>query len=368
MDIAERASDSTIRLAAIGDLLMTTRPGEKAPGRGLEALSDDLRRLFASCDIVLANLECTLTGIVRIETEPRVFTTEAQLLGLAQAGINAVSLANNHAFDGGDEGFKRVVALLEKQKISWFGAGLNSAEARQPCILDVKGVRIALIGAVDASTGARRFAGPESSGVAPFDLGILCQEIRLLRSQVDHILVSPHWGQERFRFPSPEQIRQAHALVDAGASMVIGHHPHVIQGMERYKEGTIAYSLGNFLANNVYWDNGDFLTWNRFERTGCILLAELDKKGIRNVEQVPAYDNGRVIAMDKAGKGKRYLRNANQMLIPEVTSVRYRREEFRVHTLLPIFSHFRWEKLRRIRPSHFKKTLSLLSEQEEKQF
>lgn len=341
MDIAERASDSTIRLAAIGDLLMTTRPGEKAPGRGLEALSDDLRRLFASCDIVLANLECTLTGIVRIETEPRVFTTEAQLLGLAQAGINAVSLANNHAFDGGDEGFKRVVALLEKQKISWFGAGLNSAEARQPCILDVKGVRIALIGAVDASTGARRFAGPVSSGVAPFDLGILCQEIRLLSSQVDHILVSPHWGQERFRFPSPDQIRQAHALVDAGASMVIGHHPHVIQGMERYKEGTIAYSLGNFLANNVYWDNGDFLTWNRFERTGCILLAELDKHHIRHIIQIPVSDNGKTIAADTAGRGKEYQHKANRLLLKEISAGRCRAETFRVRILLPILAKLR---------------------------
>ena len=125
IDIAEMTSGSTIRLAAIGDLLLTTRPEDKAPGRGLEALSDDLRKLFASCDIVLANLECTLAGAEKIDTEPRVFSSEAQLLGLAAAGINVVSLANNHAFDGGDEGFKRVVALLEKQKRChnnhWYG-------------------------------------------------------------------------------------------------------------------------------------------------------------------------------------------------------------------------------------------------------
>jgi poly-gamma-glutamate synthesis protein (capsule biosynthesis protein) len=350
MDVREMTSTSTIRLAAIGDLLLTTRPGEKAPGRGLEALSDELRRLFASCDIVLANLECTLTGTERIETEPRVFTTEAQLLGLAQAGINAVSLANNHAFDGGDEGFRRLVVLLEKQSISWFGAGLNSTDAGRPCILDIKGIRVAMIGAVDASTGTRRFAGPSSSGVAAFDTENLCQKIKLLSGQVDHIVVSPHWGQERFRFPSPEQIRQAHTLIDAGASMVIGHHPHVIQGMELYRARPIVYSLGNFFVNHVYWDNGDFLTWNRFERTGCILLAELDKTRAKQVKQIPATDNGRTISADITARGGRYLRKANKLLEREITGARYRRENLRVRILLPVLAKLRWDNLRRLRP------------------
>ncbi len=357
MDVPAMTSDSTIRLAAIGDLLLTTRPGEKAPGRGFEALSEDLRKLFASCDIVLANLECTLTGEERVDTEPRVFSSEAQLLGLAAAGINIVSLANNHAFDGGDEGFGRLVVLLEKQKISWFGAGLNSADAGRACILDIKGVRVAMIGAVDASTGARRFAGPASSGVAPFDLEFLCQKIKLLSGQVDHIIVSPHWGQERFRFPSPEQIRQAHTLIDAGASMVIGHHPHVIQGMELYQAHPIVYSLGNFVANHVYWDNGDFLTWNRFERTGCILLAELDRTRINHVKQIPAIDNGKTISTGITERGNGYLRKANKLLGEDITVTRYRRESLRVRFLLPILAKLRWDNLRCLPPPHIIKAL-----------
>jgi poly-gamma-glutamate capsule biosynthesis protein CapA/YwtB (metallophosphatase superfamily) len=335
-------SSSSVRFAAIGDLLLTTPRGAVAPGRGLEALSDELRQLFASCDIVLANLECTLPGKEMVPTEPRVFTSEAQVLGLAEAGINTVSLANNHAFDGGNEGFKKLTDLLDRQKIAWFGAGLTLSDAGRPLILDIKGIRLAIIGAVDASSGMNQFSGPSQSGVPQLDEKSLCQQIKLLSGNIDQIILSPHWGHERFRFPSPEQIRSGHAFIDAGAAMVLGHHPHVVQGMEFYKECPIIYSLGNFIANHVYWDSGDFLTWNRFERTGCIILAELEKCRIKSVKRIPVFDDGRSISIDASGRGERYLRNANQMLAKGVTRNRYRRENFRVSLILPILSRLRW--------------------------
>ncbi len=354
---------ATIRLAAIGDLLLTTQPGEHQPGRGLEALSPEIRQIFATCDIVLANLECTLPGKEMVATEPRVFTSEAQICGLAKAGINVVSLANNHAFDAGDEGFGRITALLEKQNIAWFGAGLTLSDAIRPCLMEIRGIRIAIIGAVDESSGIHRFAGPASSGVPSLDCENICSQIVKLRSCADHVIISPHWGHERFRFPSPEQIKQAHEFIGAGASIVMGHHPHVVQGMELYQKCPIAYSLGNFFVNPVYWESGDFLTWNRFERTGCILLVELDKSEIINVRQIPVYDDGEKIIIDVKGPGERYLRSANHMLDREITVSRYRRENFRVHTLLPIISHLRWNKIQRFRPSHIHRLLRFLQNQ-----
>jgi len=355
----EVTSPLGIRLAAIGDLLLTTRPGEGLAGRGLETLSEEIRQLFESCDIVLANFECTLPGENLVATEPRVFTSVSQTQGLMDAGINVVTLGNNHAFDAGDEGLKDLTALLNNLNISWLGAGLTSAEASRPLILTVKGLRIAIIAVVDASSGMYRFAGPASSGVAPFDEQFLCQQIEELRRQVDHIIISPHWGDERFRFPSPKQIEEAHTLIDAGASMILGHHPHVVQGMEFYQNSPIVYSLGNFLANHVYWDNGDFLTWNRFEHTGCILLADLDQHGIHNVQQIPVYDNGQTIDIDTSRRGKRYINRANRLLERGVSPARYRRETFRARTLLPIKSQLRWGKLRRLQPRHFRKVLKL---------
>ena len=324
-------------------------------------MSGEIRRLFASCNMVLANLECTLPGKELVATEPRVLTSEAQVLGLAEAGINVVSLANNHAFDAGNEGFLKLTGLLDRQNIRWFGAGLTLSDATRPCILNIKGIRIALLGTVDASSGMKGFAGPASSGVPPLECESLGNQIRDLVGDADHILISPHWGHERFRFPSPEQIRQAHAFIDAGASLVLGHHPHVIQGMELYRKNPIAYSLGNFFVNHVYWENGDYLTFSRFERTGCILLAELNKNEVIAVQQVPVFDNGEIITIDNTGKGQRYLRKANRILMRGATVRRYEREGSRARTLLPILSKLRWENLRRLRPSYLSRLSKLFS-------
>ena len=351
-----------VRLAAVGDLLLTTKRGETSPGRGLEALSDEVRDVLTTCDIVLANLECTLPGREMVPTEPRVFTTEAQIRTLQDAGINVVTLGNNHTFDSFDEEFQHTIDILEHLDIKWCGAGFSLNEAYQPVIVKVNGISIAIIGMVDASSGMNRFAGESTSGVAPLEMNQLCRHISTLRTQVDHIIISPHWGDERFRFPSPQQIKQAHAFADSGASLILGHHPHVLQGMENYQGTTIAYSLGNFFANHVYWDNGDFLTWNRFERTGCILIAELDRTGIHNVQQIPIFDDGTTIRIEKSGWGDRCLDKANHLLARGITPTRYRRETFRVRTLRPILSHLRWTKLRRIRPEHFRKAAKLFSQ------
>lgn len=351
-----------LRLAAIGDLLLTTKPGAKKPGRGLEALSAELRNLLKSCDIVLANLECTLPGSKTIDSEPRVFTTEAQLQTLIDAGINVVTLGNNHTFDAFDAGFKNITDILDRLNIQWCGAGYNHEEACKPIIIETNGVRVAIIGIVDASSGMNRFAGDTGSGVAPFNINQLCDQIKALHPKVDHIIISPHWGDERFRFPAPLHIKQAHALVEAGADLILGHHPHVLQGMENYRKATIVYSLGNFFANHVYWNNGDFLTWNRFERTGCVLLAELDKTGIRNQQQIPIFDNGTTIDIEKSGHGERTLQKINLFLNQGITPARYQQETFRVRTIKPILNHLNWNKLRRIRPGHLHKALHLFSQ------
>jgi len=355
-----------IRFAAVGDLLLTAGPCGVSHGRGLEALSDGVLELFASCDIVFANIECTLAGCKTVPTEPRVVSTEKQIKSLRNTGINVVTLGNNHMFDCLDEGFHRMRDVLSGLGIPWCGAGLNIEEAFQPAIIETHGLLLAFLGIVDKSSGPFRFADKSTSGVTPFDTGMICRIIKNLRCKVDHVIISPHWGEERFRIPSPEQIKQARAFVDAGASMVLGHHPHVIQGMEIYRGSPIAYSLGNFIANDVYWTNGDCLTWSRFERTGCIFVAELDSNGIHNVQQIPIFDDGKTVCIKKSGWGYRCLRKVNRFLDQGVTPKQYKREKFRIHTIKPILSHLRWSELRRIRLKHIRKAIQLLLQKEEK--
>lgn len=353
-------ANTRIRLAAVGDLILVAGPGRDNPGRGIEALSEDIRRLFSDCDVVFGNLECTLPGSGTVSSEPRLVSTATQIETLRGAGFDVVSLANNHTFDCLDEGFHRLRDALTDMGIRWFGAGDDLEEALEPAMVQVKGITLAFIGVVDATSGASRFAGPASSGVAPNDPDIVCPKIKKLRGEADHVIVSPHWGDERFRFPSPRQIRQAHAFVDAGASMVLGHHPHVLQGLEIYRGKPIIYSLGNFLSNPVHYTNGDVLVWDRFERASCILLADINKSSIDRVRQVPVFDDGHSVSIDRSGWTECCIRRANRLLAGGVTDQQYSREAFRVRKVKPIIDHLCWDELKRLRPAKVISALRLL--------
>jgi poly-gamma-glutamate synthesis protein (capsule biosynthesis protein) len=349
--------DRPIRLAAVGDLLFVTKPWDPSSGRGLESLAPDTKELLSSCDIVFANLECTLPGPEKVPTEPRVICSEGQIRSLVDAGVHVVTLANNHAFDCMEEGFHRLRAMLADLGVSWFGAGDTLKEALEPAVVDVQGESFAFVGAVDPSTGPCRFAGESASGVPLFEAERMCTAVAELKARVDHVIVSLHWGRERFRMPSPIQIQQAHALIEAGADMILGHHAHVLQGLEIYAGAPIAYSLGNFLTNNVYWSNGDFLTWSRFERTGCLVVAEFNSTGPPTLRQVPTFDDGEKIRIEESPQGRRRLAKVNGFLAHGVTPERYQREAFRVNRIHPVLSRLRWSNIRRLRPRHFTKAL-----------
>lgn len=351
-----------IKIAVVGDLLLTAKPDSNEPQRGLETLSDEILDIFADADIVLANLECTLPSEDNVKTEPRVFSSVEQIKSIKGSGINLVTLGNNHCFDGKDEGFKQLTERLNDLAIPYFGAGLNYHEASKAATFEINGVTVAFIAAVDPSSGMNQFANKESSGVAKLDQAELCQQITELEKQYDHVIVTPHWGDERFRIPSMKQIEQSHAFIDAGAVMVAGHHPHVLQGLEQYRNASIVYSLGNFFANPVYWQNGDALNWNRFERTGCILVAEFDKHSLLSTQQIPIFNNGATLIVEKSGWGDRCLTNVNHRLAHGVTPRNYQREAFLVRTIKPILSQLQWTKIRRIRSGHFRKLIKLFSQ------
>lgn len=351
--------NKTIQFAAVGDLLLTARSSNR-PGRGLGALSDEIQSLFKSRDLVFANLECTLEGDEKIPTEPRLLTTETQIRSLGQSGIDCVSLGNNHAFDYYDQGFIRLREMLSGIGIRWCGAGLNIQEAMEPVLYDIQGIRLAILGVVDRSSGIDRFAGENNSGVTPLGTERVCSRIRELKQTVDHVIVSPHWGMERFRIPSPDQMDQARTFADAGASLVLGHHPHVVQGMERVGNVPVMYSLGNFMSSHVYWDSGDYLNWSKFERVGCIFICEFSKTSLLSVEQIPVYDDGVCIEIDKTGWGEKCIAKVNRFLASGVTQKIYNREAFRVNKVLPVISHLSWQGVKKIRPRHFIKAYKKL--------
>jgi len=360
-DPSRSAPSSTVRLAAVGDLLLLDDPTVPDRPRDVAALLAPVRHLWADCDLVLGNLECTLPGRGdTVPTEPRVITTPDALRGLRAAGFDVVSLGNNHAFDAGLDGFLQVRDLLRNLGVACFGAGTTLDEAAAPAILTVRDTRVAFLGAVDARSGAGRFAAPDRWGVAPLDLPRLLDQVRDLRRRIDHVVVSVHWGEERFLIPSPEQIAQARALLDAGAVFIHGHHPHVLQGIESHPRGLIAYSLGNFAAAEVPFTDGTRIHWNRTERTGCVLTVDLAPDANPTHSATTTYDDSHAVLPDPTDVGRRRLARASRALARGISLARYRRHHLWVKTLRPALAFLRGARLKTLRPRHIARALASL--------
>lgn len=265
------------------------RPKDELIGWGFERV----RGLTARADLFVVNLECPFTE--RGEKVPKNFNFRArpELVGaLAAGGVDLVSLANNHLVDFGPEGLFDTVNTLDTHGIGHFGAGRTLTEARAPAVVERKGVTLAFLGyfflgdrnieppqviATDAQPGV---AGHFSDAAALE--AMLVADVRAAKRRADHVIPFFHWGREGRGQPEPYQQHLARAAIDAGASAVLGSHPHVLQGLEVYRGAPIAYSLGNFVFGGN-WDPKD-------KRTALLELV-LTKQAVKAVRVVPAFSD-----------------------------------------------------------------------------
>lgn len=155
--------------------------------------------------------------------------------------------------DFGAVGLIEVRAKLAEAGIPSVGAGPSHAEAVAPVILEIRGQRVGILAYCDVDQVSPLYAGPATAGVARWDARTCLNQIRQLRSTVDWVIVNMHWGVELSQLPSTQQREWARTLVDAGADVILGHHPHVLQPIEIVGHAVIAYSLGNFLFSGAYW-------------------------------------------------------------------------------------------------------------------
>lgn len=232
---------------AVGDIMLAgsgaplfRRTGYDYP---FAAISATLRQ----GDLNIGNLE---SPIARVGEEYagkkfRFRADPAAAAALQRAGFSHLSLANNHILDFGPGGLRETMATLDGLGISHAGAGPDLGSARQESIVTVRGVRIALL-AYSLTYPAEFYAGGDRAGTAPGYENYYRADIARARKSSDYVVVSFHWGAECAEFPKDYQRVTAHRAIDAGADVILGHHPHVLQGIEYYKSGVIFYSLGNF--------------------------------------------------------------------------------------------------------------------------
>lgn len=171
---------------------------------------------------------------------------------LADVGFDLMTLANNHALDYGEASLHEGVQLLAAQNIASVGAGRNSAEAHAPHIVTINGIQIGFLSYVNVPVEWRGFdtetwtATENSTGLAWGTGEGISADVRALTPTVDHVIVVLHSGYEYQETPSPIQYDLSHAAINAGATLVVGHHAHVLQGVETTESGAIVYGLGNF--------------------------------------------------------------------------------------------------------------------------
>lgn len=234
-----------LRLGFTGDVCLGGQLRELIALHGPEFPFTGAAPALRAVDLLVGNLECCL---VRDSTGPEarrfMAVPAAHADGLRAAGFHAMSLANNHMMDCGTDGLTATLARLGDLGIGAFGAGPDLPHAEQPLVLERGGRRVALLA---ASGFADTNAGHGRPGTAPLDRARLGERVRAARALADLVVVALHADLEFSSYPAPWRLRLSRWLVDQGAAIVVQHHPHVCQGVERYRNGLIAYSLGNFV-------------------------------------------------------------------------------------------------------------------------
>ncbi|MEG0371083.1 MAG: CapA family protein [Clostridium sp.] len=232
---AETSNDITITISGVGDCTLGSDINSK--GNSFDSVykkKKDPSYFFTGVydvlskdDITIANLEGPLTSNGKRADKEFSFRGRPEYTGILTKGsVDAVTLANNHSMDYGQVGFDDTKKYLEDASINWFGYNNKS-------IMEKKGVKIGLLG----------FKAWNNSNELKNNVKV---SIDKLKKDVDMIVVSFHWGEEGAMFPNSIQTSLGRLAIDSGAELVLGHHPHVIQGIESYKGKNIIYSLGNF--------------------------------------------------------------------------------------------------------------------------
>lgn len=254
--LAQVARLPRLTLAAAGDCMFDRGVRAVCAERGREWPLSAVRDIMAAADVAFLNLETSIArGGARLPGKGIWFRSAPEFAQeLADAGIDVVTLANNHVLDYDDPAFDETLSNLSAAGIDVCGGGKNMAEARRPAVLSANGISVAFLGYSEFAhiywsvARPKRFvAGEASPGISPWDRGAIVEDIRRAKRLADHVVVSFHWGDEYVSMPADRQVQLAHAAIDAGASVVHGHHPHVLQPVEVYHGGVIFYSLGNFV-------------------------------------------------------------------------------------------------------------------------
>ena len=212
-----------------------------------------VRDYLSNADLTLANFENPVLENAVYHPEDPTFNGDLRLLPiLTDAGIDGVTLANNHILDAGVPGLEETLGHLDDAGISYGGAGADLDATREPMIFDLGGLEVGVLSYQGVPSYEWAWATETAPGTAPLQEDVVREDIERLRPEVDLLVVMPHWGIEYTAPPEPEQVELAHAMMDAGADLIVGDHAHWAKGIEVYDGKPVFYGTGNFLFDQSW--------------------------------------------------------------------------------------------------------------------
>ncbi len=270
----------SVTVCLAGDIFLARGVEEKIVKFGMDYPYERIKGIFLKSDIAFANLECPLTNSNRasIKSKKYIFKEDQKnAFAIKKAGINVLSIANNHTMDYGSKGLRDTMDALKEAGILYSGGGGNREEAHRPVFIDKAGIKVGFLSYSEFPPEGY-FHFDEKADVSFLDNENMGKEIKAAKKQCDWLIVSFHWGKEFHTSRSESQKLTAHQAVDSGADFVVGHHPHVLQEVEKYKDRLIFYSLGN-------------LTFDKTEPEGvtrsAVVRLELTNKKIVRYNMIP---------------------------------------------------------------------------------
>jgi len=296
----ESASDEYASLSFAGDISFANdyAPAQNYTRLGIDgAFSEGIQETMKDADIFMLNNEfCYTTSNSPIGGKTYTFKAAPELVErLDEMGVDIVSIANNHAYDYGEQGFIDTMNTLKNANVPYVGGGENIQDARKNIVyFIINGIKIGYIAATQVERDLPILTQPateDSAGVIRcFEPELVVEMVQEAKKNCDFVIVYPHWGTELVKEMQADQQALAYAFIDAGADAIVGGHPHCLQGVEYYKEVPIFYSLSNFSFSSKTVDS-------------CILNLEVTIDGIQNARYIPCRESSGMTYQCEKGNG-----------------------------------------------------------------
>ena len=308
--VAQPTGPDEVSVVVVGDILtwdrmkdLVTKDGYDYPFRGVAPL-------LKNADFTVGNLEGPLTKDAGLRSTKGYFykVPPETVQGLVDAGFDAVTLANNHLLDCNEQGLKDTMQVLDEAKIKWFGAGDSNEKAREPLIVEVKGLRIAMLGGISPeiylphphNVGKKEYWQKRellckrhltmlddynTMGTFIHSPKTLAEDVAKAKKKADVVMVNMHWGVRYWKPPYELQVALSEAAQKAGADIVVGHHAHFWQPVEMMGQMPAVYGIGNFA----------FGSRNPNADEGLLVRAvfSTESKKLSRVELFPTYIKNR---------------------------------------------------------------------------